>query len=158
MEWLEANILKMVQGKTTGESVPYSCAAKAHWCSWGLRAGQYSESTLRKNVENLNTTNVSVYTLHMSLLQSGVELQTSRAAMTLKGPSLDDVMLDTPGQCAVIQPISAPTRAMPISVDPWVRDPSQLKLNQHQRIGLIGRPMCAEPYYRQCENWIPSRE
>lgn len=30
MEWLEANILKMVQGKTTGESVPYSCAAKAH--------------------------------------------------------------------------------------------------------------------------------
>lgn len=103
-------------------------------------------------MENLNTRNVSVHTLHMSLLQSGVELQTSRAVMTLKGPSLDDVMLDTPGRCAVIQPISAPTRAMPISVGPWVRDPSQLKLNQHQRIGLIGRPMCAEPYYRQCHH------
>lgn len=54
--------------------------------------------------------------------------------MTLTGPSLDDVLLDTPGRCAgaqwlcIIDPFGErkrreeggdrPTRAMPISVDP----------------------------------------
>ena len=32
----------------------------------------------------------------------------------------------------------------------WVRDPSWLKL--HQRIGLMGGPVCTEPYYGQCHH------
>lgn len=67
--------------------------------------------------------------------------------LTLQGDALE------PDGCASSTHLGVnerSTHAMPISVDPLGERPILLKL--HQRIGLMGGPVCTEPYYRQCHH------